>query len=193
MDSVRLLNDNNRYYVVIENPTDADKKAAMDFVSKLMGIPVKEEVPIGILPNQVVKYEVPKNLEEVPVKRPVQKQVQTQPQKQSAPIPFLNTPEDFMNLYFKMEDMGEEERKPVAKKCKIYMLTYFKRMHQGDIADMKKFLLDFEKLFKETIHKAVKENGYHNLQAFLNTENEMKVRSLYQVCRDGIKNELNIS
>ena len=65
MTSIRLLSDGDRFYIVMDHPTEEDKKAAMEFVSERMGMKVQEETPKGVLPVTVEKYTVPENAPEV--------------------------------------------------------------------------------------------------------------------------------
>jgi len=181
MGSIRILNDGDRFYIVFENPTEDDKKAALEFVSKRLGIKQNVEKPEGVYPAKVEPYKIPENLEEIDVKT------------KKVIIPYINSPSVFIKWYLKYEELDKTNQKKLLQMCQAYIQDYFKKVHRDDIVAVKKFLVDFSPMFENTTKEILKKNGYNNLKAFLNTEGEANIQAVFDVYKKGLYNSLGIN
>lgn len=186
MDSIRILNEDTRLYIVFDNPSAEAKQAAMDFVSKRIGAKAKEETPTGVYPPKVLPYQVPENLEEVKIENTEEKP------KENVKIPYISSPEIFVEWYLKYDSLDARNQSILLTRCKYFMSAHLKKVHRSNISEIKTFLLDFEPIFGNTINDILKKNGYNNLKAFLNTEGEANIQAAYDVCKNGICNTLKI-
>ena len=61
--SLRLVDDNTRFYLILENPTPEEKKHLLDYVSSWMKVEnaatVTPELPEGLEPVDVREIEIP--------------------------------------------------------------------------------------------------------------------------------------
>lgn len=180
MESIRILNDESRFYIVFENPTTEDKAAALEFVAKRLGIKkVEEEKPVGILPNKVESYSVPEEKAEEEIAE--------------VKIPWINTKKAFIEWYQKFDSVPECQKDEWFKKLGSFMLRYEKRIKKTDIEKVKEFLLDFEEIFKNRINEILKMNGYNDLRMYLEKESNNNIIAAYDSCRDAIFEALRIN
>lgn len=180
MDSIRILNDGDRFYVVIEKPTEEDKQSAIDFVARLTGIKAKEETPKGVPPAKVEPFTVPENVTEV------------SSSNKEFSIPRIESPETFTEWYLKMNTFSEENQKKVIAKCKSYMFAYLKGLRRSDMERVKKFMTDFEPAMKDHINNILEKNGYSNLNAFLEVEGDANIQAAYDLCKRKLLNSIGI-
>lgn len=178
MQTIRILNDETRFYIVIENPTAEDKKAAMDFVSKQMGAAVAEEKPEGVLPTKVEPYKLPPKMEDELSQECIQS---------------ITSPEVFVDRYLKYGTLSKSDKDAFMEQGRNFMSDRLNKTRRSDIGQVKKFLMDFEPIFKNTITHVLKINGYKTLKAFLNTESDANIQAVYDKCKKGIRETLNIN
>ena len=183
MESIRILDDDSRFYIVIENPTIEAKKAAIEFVATRLGVgkKVQEELPMGVFPVAVMDYEVPNDIPEVEIKT-----------SNGFIIPDITNAKLFIEWWLKYEHLNIEMQHEALPKLKSFMINYLKRIHRSEKEEVEKFLMDFEPIFENTIKKVLRKNGYNNLKAFLSTESEGNIKAAFDVCKNGICSILDI-
>lgn len=179
MESIRMLNDGDRFYIVIENPTDNTKRAAVDFVSGLMGVCKQEETPKDVLPVKVGPYEVPKDLPEAKEQKPIK-------------IPYIGSTKMFNEWYLKYDEVGDKNQPILLSNCRKYLNRYLRNIQREDISAISKFLTDFEPIFKNTQENILKSNGFKDLNAFLTTSSPGNIQAAYDVCKKAICQQLDI-
>lgn len=176
MSSIRIVNDNSRLYVVIENPTDEDRKRAMDFVTACLNkTNIKEEKPIDVLP---IKVEEPKIVEPKPM--------------EAVRIPWITKKNVFIEWYMKYPDIPDDQKADCEYKLRSFFMKYKKKINTSDIESVKGFLMDFEPIMKETINRVLNTNGYNHLDAFLDNEGNENILAVYKMCIKGIHDALSI-
>ena len=179
MESIRILNDESRFYIVFDNPTQEDKAAALEFVAKRLGIQkVEEEKPISLLPNKVEPYAVPEEKED-----PVIEEVK---------IPYIGTKKLFIEWYKKYDLVPENQKDEWFKKLGFFISKYEKRVKKTDIEKVKEFLLDFEEIFKNRLGEIMKMNGYNDLRIFLDKESNNNILAAYDSCKSALFKALKI-
>ena len=184
-ETIRLLNDGERYYIVIDHPTDETKQAAINFVAerfklKTEDVKKKEETPEGVLPNTVEDYDV--NEKEL-------KEVSTESGKVSeVKMPYISTMEDFNEWFFKIETLKESEL--------VRLKQFYKRRMRGvsktKIDTVKKYLQDYRVALKEVTDKIIQQDGYANFDDFIEKESDGKVVAAYDLCRNYMSKKLRL-
>lgn len=177
-----MLNDGDRFYIVIENPTDSTKRAAVQFVSDLMGVHTQEEIPKDVLPVKLEPYEIPSDLPEVT-------QIE---EPKPIKIPYIGNVKLFNEWYLKYNEIGKENQLILLSNCRKFMNRYLRYVQREDIKSVSKFLVDFEPILKRMQEEILKRNGYGDLDAFLANENKDNIQAAYDVCRKAICQQLDI-
>ena len=183
MDSIRILNDGGRFYIVMENPSPEDKNAALDFVASMLGAKVSEETPTGVEPAKVEKYTVPDNLKEIPV-------VITHEEKPE--MPEIKTIEDFVKWYPQINAFDADTKTKLIEEMRPIVRAYFRTCHKAKMDEVKKFLTDLEPVLTDMIANAVEKSESKDLEGFLNGSSDMQIQALYTSCRVSLSNELKI-
>lgn len=175
MTSIRLLSDGDRFYIVMDHPTEEDKKAAMEFVSERMGMKVQEETPKGVLPVTVEKYTVPENAPEVKTEK--------------LQIKVINTVNEFIEWFKRYPTIVGVDQRKLKNQMNFYIKSKIDTIKDG-IEEAKKFLVEYETILKEPLDEILKKNGYNDLNAFLSMENDENIIAVFYTCKEFIKNTL---
>lgn len=177
-----MLNDGDRFYIVIENPTDKTKKEAIQFVSGLMGIQPRDETPEGVLPAKLEPYEIPDNLPEATEGKETKK----------VKIPYIGNVKTFNEWYLKYNEVDTDNQSILLSNCRKFMNRYLRNVQRENIKAVSKFLIDFEPILKNMQRTILKRNGYSELKPFLENEKEDNIQAAYDACRKAICQQLDI-
>ena len=175
MTSIRLLSDGDRFYIVIDHPTEDEKKAAMDFVSERMGIQnIKEETPKGVLPVNVESYTIPENLKDV--------------KKEKLQIKVINTVEEFIDWFQMYPTLDPYNKKKLKNQLNFYIKNKINKIESID--DIKMFLMNYKPILNTQIEEILKKNGYNDLNTFLNAEGEQNITAVFNTCKEFLVNSI---
>lgn len=187
MADIRLLEDGNRFYIVLENPSDEDKTKAVAFVSNMLKISNDKimgrvENPKEVIPANAERLSVPNDAKEVSIDKPqIKKQLST-----------INSTKSFVEAYKEFPNLDDKEKGELLKKCKEFMWKYMKGIDKSDVMAVKKFMLELQDVLEKPIKEILKRNASRSLQSFLETETDYNIQAAYDICRKNICNGLGI-
>lgn len=174
MEQVRIIDDDTRFYVILENATDDDKKKLFNLVANWMGLKEKEreekeEKPKGMMPVKVSEVPIP-----------------TEPKKDSSiRVPRkISTKKVFWNLYNQLDQVAEEDREKAVEVLTAFMKQYMMKINHTNV---KTFFLEFEPVFHRMIEQVLNAEGYSELKDYLETECSEKINSLLLECKNNLK------
>jgi hypothetical protein len=187
---IKMCDDTNRFYILLENPTNEDKLKALDLVQKLFKIEdAKKEVerPIGIIPNKIEDVSVPESAKEVKSKSDLIKKG-----TESRYIDKITTPEKVVEYYLQYDIFDKATQNWISIRSAAYMKEYLSKITGEDVGSMKKFLTDFYPILTTSISGILKQKGYTSLTGFLNTASEQEIISVFNNSKSKINKELKI-
>lgn len=179
---IRLHDDETRFYIILENPSDEDKVKAMDLVSDIFKIKPNAEKPEGVIATKVEEIVLP-------VLEPVKN---NEGRPGTKYVPKVTSAKQFVEEYLAFNTFDEKNRKWVLIHCSNYMKQYLKEMNVEKMDDIKKFFQDFGSVLENTTSQYLKKNGYSNLKGFLAKAEETEIRSMFEACKSSVCKGLNI-
>jgi len=187
MADIRLLEDGNRFYIVLENATDEDKTKALAFVSNMLNINNnrvmnKIETPQDVIPANTEPLSIPAQAKEVSTDKILSKRQ----------IEMVNSTKDFVEAYKEFPNLDHDEKEALFLKCKRFMWNYIKGIDKSDTVAVKKFLIELQDVLEKPIKEILKRNASRNLQSFLETETEYNIQAAYDICRKNLCQGLGI-
>ena len=111
MADIRLLEDGNRFYIVLENATDEDKTKALAFVSNMLNINNnrvmnKIETPQDVIPANTEPLSIPAQAKEVSTDKILSKRQ----------IEMVNSTKDFVEAYKEFPNLDHDEKEALFLK-----------------------------------------------------------------------------
>ncbi|WP_097005255.1 hypothetical protein [Lacrimispora amygdalina] len=199
---IKLLNDETRFYIVLENPSDEEKLKAIDLVSSIFGIKKKEEKPEGVIPARVEDTKIPDEENSIMLKGESNRIGVTEPLKDkedtnkgkaaSRWVPPITSPEMFVKEYLSYNTLDEKSQKWVIINCSRYMKRYLATLDSDNSDVIRNFINDFSPVLENTITQFLKNNGYSNLKGFLSRAEETEIKAMYEACKLSVCRGLNI-
>lgn len=184
--NVEMIDDGTRFYVIIKNPSDEEKSKTMDLVSKLFNINKDIKKPEGVIP---VKVETPKVSDKA---KKVDPDMIEKEKPVRVKIGYVNSVNQCVEC-LTYDALDETEEKTLINRCSNFLTKkYMKQINENDIADVKKFILDFKAVMTEEIKISLANYGYSDLEMFLSTAGENEIKSLYQAGKKRIFERLKI-
>ena len=164
--SLRLVDDNTRFYLILENPTPEEKKHLLDYVSSWMKVEnaaaVTPEIPEGLEPVDVKEIEIP---EEKDKKIEIPKYIGSRPL--------------FMEWYKKKEELDEKEKRKLSKLLNIFITKHSQL--QNTLAKKKDYILYFEPLYKNELFN-------EDASKILDRSNATEIEQLFKEVKQWLQN-----
>lgn len=164
--SLRLVDDNTRFYLILENPTPEEKKHLLDYVSSWMKVEnaaaVTPEIPEGLEPVDVKEIEIP---EEKDKKIEIPKYIGSRPL--------------FMEWFKKKEELDEKEKRKLSKLLNIFITKHSQL--QNTLAKKKDYILYFEPLYKNELFN-------EDASKILDRSNATEIEQLFKEVKQWLQN-----
>ncbi|WP_373262244.1 hypothetical protein [Hungatella hathewayi] len=184
--NVEMIDDGTRFYVIIKNPSEEEKSKTIDLVSKLFNINKDAKKQEGIIP---VKVETPKVSDQA---KKIDPDVIEKEKPGWVKIGYVNSVKQCVEC-LTYDALDEAEEKTLINRCSNFLAKkYMKQINENNIADIKKFILDFKTVMAEEINISLANYGYSDLKMFLSTAGENEIKSLYQAGKKRIFERLKI-
>lgn len=184
--NVEMIDDGTKFYVIIKNPSDEEKIKTMDLVSKLFDINKNVKKPEGVIP---AKVETPKMSDKA---KKIDPDMIGKEKPGKVKIGYVNSVKQCVEC-LTYEALDEAEERTLINRCSNFLTKkYMKQLNENDIADVKKFILDFKSVMAEEIRISLANYGYSDLDMFLSTAGDNEIKSLYQAGKKRIYERLNI-
>jgi len=182
--NIRMLDDENRFYIVFNNPSAEEKVKALKLVEEMFGAKERVEYPDSVLPTKVAPVTVPDSAKEVKDESDLQ---------QVYGIKDISSPKSFIECYQKYPRSNDEEKQTFITAGGKFLKSHIKKMDENNLESIKGFLMDFQPALSGSIKKILLAKGYNNLKGFLKTASEQEILAMYTQCKDVLYKGLKIA